>query len=367
MNKEIATFFISFFFRHVFRSPKHLGVICFVVVFISLGVLFYGYINSFKHIYINDLKGLYPEIFVEHQGKQVKKWEPGIELEKELFEVSRTAAFRFSPDKEDILLFDVGVRAARPDRLEAIVNDPISDTGQTEEIWANESLWQKLDDSKEFDGRGIYLKGRGDKYIYVKINRFKVLGQQDKDWLVMPEKVADNLGMLLNIAAIYPENSVDLEAVKTTFEKRGFRVFQWLDRLPFLNLAVYKVGLQLYLVFMVSTFWLTAFLLLSVFHDLLAEFKKVMKFSIIYGLNEGVVFLIFAGFSVLYAGICYLVSWISLRIVKSAGGGFIPLVDSIPVDDLILCSFIILLPFLMVLTGWSLKRVFREGYVGQEQ
>lgn len=367
MNKEIVKFFTRFFCRQVFTSPKHLGVICFVVVFISLGILFYGYINSFKQIYINDLKGLYPEIFLEHQGRRVKEWMPGIGLEKEIFEVSRSIVFRFHPDAKDTMLFDVGVRAAGPGRLARIVNDEVADGESADEIWVNEALGQKLEGSKGFDGRGIYLKGRAGEYEYVKVNRFSVLGQRDKDWLVLPAGLADNLKMLFNIAAIYPDNSADPDSIKSTFENRGFRVFQWLDRLPFLNLAVYKVGLQLYLAFMVSTLWLTVFLLLSVFHDMLTEFKRVMRFSIIYGLNEFVIFLVFAVFTVLYAALCYSVSWITLRIVTSLGDEFFPLIGSIPLNKLIFYSFILLLPLLAILTGWSLKRVYSEGYVGAEQ
>lgn len=366
MNKDIAKFFIRFFQQQVALSPKHWGVICLLVLFLVFGVLFYGYIDSFKQIYIKSLKGLYPQAYVVPRQDRVKEWMPGISVEKEIFQISQDLRFRFQPDTEDILLFDAGIRASAPSHLSVILNkEPSKPPEKT--AWVNQCLWRKLAGSSGFDGEGIYLKARGQKYEYVKLEKFNMLGQRDKDWLVLSKPMARKLGMLFNIAAIYPEAETDMGAVESTYAAHGYKVFQWTERLPFFNIATYRIGIQLYAVFMLSTVFLIIFLLLSVFHDMLIEFKKVMQFSMIYGLNEFAIFVVFSLFSAVYAIGCHVLAGIVLSVVKVFGADVLPLIDSVAVYALTFYSAAILLPGLILLNIVALRRVYNEGYVAQEE
>lgn len=366
MSKDIAKFFLRFFRQQVVLSLKHWGVICLLVLFLVFGVLFYGYIDSFKQIYIKSLKGLYPQAYVVARQDRVKKWMPGISVEKEIFQISQDLRFRFKPNTEDILLVDAGIRASDPSRLSLILNkEPSNSPGKT--AWVNQCLWRKLAGSSGFDGEGIYLKARGQRYEYVEIEKFNLLGQRDKDWLVLSKSMARKLGMLFNIAAIYPEAEIDMKTVESSYAAHGYKVFQWAERLPFFNIATYRTGIQLYAVFMLSTVFLIVFLLLSVFHDMLIEFKKVMQFSMIYGLSEFVVFLVFSLFSAVYAIGCHVLAGIVLSVVKVFGVGVLPLIDSVAVYTLTFYSATILLPGLILLNIVALKRVYNEGYGVQEE
>ncbi|MGM0452468.1 MAG: hypothetical protein ACQERN_04835 [Thermodesulfobacteriota bacterium] len=346
---------------------KHWGVIGLLVVFLIFGVLFYGYIDAFKQIYINGLKGLYPEIYIETQGERVNALMPGIAFEKEIFQISQVFKFRFAPDTTDILLFDVGIRASSPERLPGIVNKAEADNNAVNTVWVNRSLWQKLARSTSFDGEGIYLKGRGGRYKYLKVDRFHLLGQNDKDWLVLSTPMAKDLGMLFNIAAIYPGKNADQQSIESTYAAEGYKVFRWSDRLPFLNIAMYRVGLQLYAVFIAATVFLIAFLVLSVFHDMLIEFKKVIQFSMIYGLNEFLILLVFVLFASVYALGCFFLAGAALSGVKAGFSDVFPMLDTIPAVRFLLYAAVILLPILIVLNAVAVIRVRKEGYVSLEE
>lgn len=367
MNINLIKFFIRFFQNHIFKSPKQLMVFLLLVVFLFFGMVFYVSVDTFEEVYINNIKGFYPEIYIPIHRDEIPKLRPDVlTYHEEVFEVSNEIIFKLTIDEPEKIFLNVGLRAIDGNHLSNIV--PLKNVENHQQtIWINASFKQKIIKTSNYDGKGIYLKSRRGKFHYVMLSDLDFIsGGENKDWMVFSAALAAQLGILPNIIGVYPSTGADIafEEIDKNFAEEGHAVFQWSDRLPFFNVVFLKLGKRLYGVFIFISAFITGYLLISVFHDLFLEFQKIIQFSIIYGLKGYFIYLIFIFFGLTYGFLCFAFSFGLAVLLKGVICSILPLLSFDNLFLMYLYSFGLLAPVIVFVSSFAVYRSFKKGYTG---
>jgi len=148
-----------------------------------------------------------------------------------------------------------------------------------------------------FDGNGIYLLDRTGAGRYVRVTSFDLLG--DKGWLILPTELAWDLGFFPNVTTVYPLQPQGDQEVAEFYGSAGLKVTLWSDRLPFFSSVFHLLLSSVFRWLMTGTLVLILILNIGFIKDTLREFKKLINFANLYGVDEG---LLQGAFSVLLTG-----------------------------------------------------------------
>ena len=300
--KLIGGFFLSQSLRPL--PKKFVLNFCFVA-FLALTTLFYQYICVYQETYITRLKGVYPTTFLETHGRIVDPL-PGFRHEPEVFELTRSVPFRLCAEGQPCSLVDVGIRAiADGENRDLALMDTV--TGKPL-VAVNQALYEHLRQAPGFDGSGIYLVDREGKGHYVRIAPFDLLG--DKGWLILPSSLAWALNYFPNVTTVYPIDPMADSKVVERYSASGLKLTLWSDRLPFFSSVFHLLLSSVFRWLMTGTLVLILILNIGFIKDTLREFKKLINFANLYGVNER---LLHGAFSVL------LTAWFAALFTVSYG------------------------------------------------
>lgn len=264
-------------------SFKQIIVYCLAIFFFAFSFLFYQYIESYKNLVLDNLKGVYPNVFMQTNGLYVPSFDNSSFIHTlEVFELSKNLVLQYGEDSSETMLVDIGIRGfdeSQPPLALNLDKDKIND----KTLWVNSILWSEIASSDSFDGNGLYLRTRSNESIYVNLERFELFG--DKSWAVMTASFANELGFNPNITTIYPVIEMTDAGTKEFYATKNMNATLWTERLPFFGAVFYDLITNIYLVFMTGIVLLVLLLSFGILSGTFLEFEHLILISSIYGIK----------------------------------------------------------------------------------
>ena len=317
MIKTSAHIYWNALCNHFFRSLKEVFVYILLIVFIACNLLLYHYLQSYNRVYISRLKGLYPEIYSQQTNLPQM---PSYRHVREIFRISSDFNFFYHPEAERIRLEQVGIRSIAHNHNPDIMDQFEVPNNQRPYILLNTALYQLVASASDFNGESLFLSPRMTPYerlsgktanlIEVRIKPFDWSGEHP--WLLLTNHLANQLKMKKNITTIYPMINgcgQSIHQIQQQYAAAGITTILWSDRLPFFYAMLYALASRVYHVFALTFFCLILFITISVFSSPIAELKKLITLSQIYGGNKQTVYFVFTGFVSAYVSLGFIVSW----------------------------------------------------------
>lgn len=276
---NVLRLYIQVFLRQTGMSPKKWLFYPFMIVIFASIWLFYGFIVDFQAYYINELKGVYPEYFLVTNGITVESPEKELLHRPETFEVSTSFSFAFDAESVKTTLVNVGVRAAEPGMIPAV------DGGRLDEetVYLNAVLYKKVAASPGFSDDSVYIDLYQGGRAKVHLRPFELRGS--KGWVVLSTALAEKAGIIQNVNTVYPQGPVDEKSLRAVYLDNGQRLSVWHERIPFTSAVFYKILLNVYVVLVIAVLTLALVLSFGVVTDIVAEINKLIRLSLLYGVN----------------------------------------------------------------------------------
>jgi len=354
--------FVKVLAQQFVKSFKQWVIVGLLILFCIFSILVYNYIYGFKQVFIERLRGVYPVTYIQTQGKFVPPFDTSFSHHKEFFNLSQEFKFQFKENSEPLTILDVAMRATSIDRLPSIIEHP-SDKN-IHQLWVNQTMWNRISSSLDFDGKGIYLYIQYKPPIYVQLKKFDLLG--NKPWIVFPQKLFVAYEKNFNITAVYPKTPMTEKNIHQHYALNGLYVISWYDRLPFFHKVFYQLTQRLYVTLIACFITLLIILVIGVLKDTFDEFKKLITMSSRYGVHEWFVQSFFICFISMYiVGIlsisCFCVYQLDDYISKA-----VPVLKNIPVHGLSLQHYLIIIPVFSIISYILVHRRIRKQIVAAE-
>ena len=349
--------FLKVFHQQFIKSIKQWVVFGLLIFFFIFSVLLNNYINGFKHAFIEKLKGVYPITYIPSVGKTFPPPGNQFEHQKEFFHLTQSFSFKYTTDSKQLTIIDVALKAAPIDRLPvSLINTNTDD--DTFQIWINHTMWERICNTKKYDGKGIYLISREKKEIYVRVNQFELLGTQP--WVVFPENLFLLLGRSMNITTIYPKEQMNAKTVQKYYNANGIAINRWNEILPFFHFVFYHLSQRLFLFIMVGFLALLVVMALGVLQDTFDEFTKLITFSSRYGVSETFVQFFFINMISIYFLFIFSFSSGLVYYLNTAISQAIPVFQRIPTDQISIQHLLLIIPFLWIISFVLVHKKFKE-------
>ncbi len=318
--------FAKFFISRLFGSYRQWAVFLLISGFTVFAIVFYSYLNNFHTVFIQSLKKVYPEIYIQSHGRHINPLEVGIIHQLEYFDIASQLVFKYRKDGSYKKIMDLGLRSMSQDSIEKIF--PMEKDDDSDDffpvMWVNDSLWDFLSESGQFDGNGIWVKNdsiHGDD-LYLKIRVFHFHGL--KYWAVLPQSAMEQLGRPCNITTIYPPKKLPVSRVKKRYRENRIQIIEWTDRLPFFIKVVFLLSKRIYAVLMLSFLLLVMFMAVGIFQDTMTELRIMIQFASLYGARRYKIYL-FAVFCIcIYFGAVFLTGILGGQILSLTLSSAVP-------------------------------------------
>ena len=336
--------------REILLSKRQWLVFAVTGAFFAMTWLFQVYLNAYHTRFIAALQGIYPTCYLPVYARGSAQPPSGFLHEQEIFDSGRDLRFRLTQNTADIRLSGIGLRTAAPNRLptEMLLEN------HAHAVFVNEAFQQRIGDITR-----MVLTGANGKTLPVTIVPYSLPG--DEPWLITTSSVAEKLGWHPNIIAIYSLRESAEEEVRAAYGQIGLRPWFWHQRLPFLQLILYKMGRLFAGSLEAGLLLLTATLALGLLGDLFRELSTLVKMSTLYGVNRTqpvIALLMLAGsYGLALLGVTNLVAYLCHDILRRF---FTELQDSfqpfIPQPVQVAVLMVVSIVFVVGLVAWENRR-----------
>jgi len=354
--------FLKVLHQQFVKSFKQWVIFGLLILFCIFSILVYNYIYGFRQVFIERLRGVYPVTYIQSKGKVVPSFDPSFSHHQEYFYLSQSFEFQFKKNAEPLTILDVAMRATSIDRLPSIIEQPPDDN--IYKLWVNQTMWNRISSSDDFDGKGLYLYAKYKAPIYVHLKKFDLLG--NKPWIVFPKKLFVEYGKNLNITTIYPKNRISEKQIHRQYASKGLCVISWYERLPFFHKVFYQLTQRLYFTLIACFVTLLVILIFGVLKDTFDEFKKLITISSRYGVYEWFVQSFFICFISIYIVAILSISCFCVYQLDAYISKAVPVLKNIPVYGLSLQHYCIIIPVFSIISYFLVHRRIRKQIVAAE-
>lgn len=273
MKHSLPWIFASFA-KNYLLTLRQTVVFVLMILFITSAILFSHNLAVFKDEFIDALRGIYPELFIE--GKRLpEKLKANFDCREEYLDVSYDGfIFKYSNASADKSFINVVFRTFNDEMIPKIIkyNYKANDT-----IYLSSHLYGKIVSSKYYNGSGLYIKSRvPDKAPYKYVSLTEIASSAGNKWIIIKNSLARDLGIGTNIVTLYNEANIEIGTLPPF-------VVLWYERVPFFSQALYNSTQYLFQYFIVSFLILMGILLFLSSTDMMHEFKKLTQFSSLFG------------------------------------------------------------------------------------
>jgi len=251
----------SFSFKVIFailNKPTQYISFFAISLFITLFILVKDGLIMYEDIFINSLKGLYPE-FVTNSKSTTKKYEvlEGVSVSKEIFVYSQEIAFSYDGEV-DISKF-MNVRTYdyqyKQKLFDTLVTKQCKETQNT--IWLSSRLYNNMCQDSVFDKQHIYFKDEDDNYKAYPVCVFDL--KNNEKWLLLSTQTAKQIAyMPFAKKVIYTKDKQIKQQLHNTD-----KINTWKEYIDYDDLGVFLLAKEVS-----STFLLTFFVFLLTFFNI---------------------------------------------------------------------------------------------------
>lgn len=235
--------FNSFVLRIIF-AKKQLSI--FIIMFVSafLVMLFFLFFKTFTTYYIDELKLIYPSIYLVKDKKIDTYKTDNLEVYAEIFELN-IDNFSVSLDKKDsFTLGSLGIRSFNRSHAPKMLDK--SDMNST--IYLSQKIYKLLKSQKNFKNE-LFIKSDVDTKVYkFKVKEFKL--HDNSKWILLENSVAAKLYRddFFNKATFYStkENYDESALKKRLSEKFSNIIYTWDEHISLVSRALKESMLYLF-------------------------------------------------------------------------------------------------------------------------
>ena len=279
--------------------------------------------------------------------------------------MSTSIKFKYDTHDDYITLIDLGIRSMAGQRIPGtlkVKKEPPCENV----IWVNRSMLGLLEDSNQFDGKGVYLADNNNKGIYVHLRLFDFPGT--RDWMVMSNQVAWKLGLGANITTVYPvKEPMNQKTLKQLYSASRLRLISWNERLPFFSSILYTISVRYYTAMVAGFGTLILLLVTGILHDTFIEFEKLIQFAACYGASKADLFLFIATavgfyfFTSLLMGV--FLAWGIIHVLTS----LLPVLNFMSGFNMEYFKLLMIVPLLCLLSSIFVQKKFNKPILAQEE
>lgn len=304
MNREFKYWYIfrSYFFALKIivtilnKTTQYISFIS-ITLFITFFLIIKQGLFLYEDIFINSLKGLYPE-FITSSTKLAKSIEEkyDVTIKKEIFVHSEE--IEFSYDGEDTLTKFMNVRTYDDEYKHKLfstlkITDKCNETSDT--IWISSRLYDNMSQDALFDQKTILFKNEDEDYNKFPICKFEL--DNNEKWLLVSTSTAKKIAyMPFAKNVIYTDDKNIKEQLYVMKD-----VNNWKKYLDYDDLGVFLLAKEVSNTFLTTFFiFLITFMVIG-FSSLIKEFAASIFLTKLYGLNKYRTVLLYTFFFLIYS------------------------------------------------------------------
>lgn len=269
-----------------------------ITLFITCFLLIKQGLFIYEDIFINSLKGLYPEFITSSKtvaGGLESLYNKNITVKDEVFVHSEEIEFSYEGEKDitkymNVRTFDEGYKKEIFSTL-----TPLGDCKEDNNtIWMSSRLYDNLIQDTTFNQKSLFFKNESDAYISYKICTFKL--DNNEKWLLISNDVRKNIAYLpFPKKVIYTENQ---EIKEFMYNKEG--VDNWKKYIDYDDLGVFLLAKEISSTFLTTFFVFLITFMIIAFSSLAKEFEASIFLIKLYGLNIYRTFILYTFFFLVY-------------------------------------------------------------------
>ena len=273
-------------------------------VAVTLFITFFLIINQglliYEDVFINSLKGLYPE-FITSSSSLVKTVQKRysydeINIKNEVFVHSEE--IEFSYDSQDDMTKFMNVRTYNMDYKEKLFST-LDGLGTCKErdntIWMSQRLFDNMTQDTIFNKTSIFFRDEDDNYIEYPICRFKL--DNNEKWLLLSTDTAKEIAYLPFTKYVLYTNDRD---IKDEFYNIS-SLNNWKKYIDYDDLGVFLLAKEVSALFLATFFiFLLSFMIIT-FSSLAKEFEASVFLIKIYGFNIYKTIALYTMFFIIYS------------------------------------------------------------------
>ncbi|MEA2049165.1 MAG: hypothetical protein U9O56_00305 [Campylobacterota bacterium] len=279
------------------KSTQYISFVS-ITLFITFFLIIKQGLFIYEDIFINSLKGLYPE-FITSSTKISKelsaKYKDKITIKNEVFVHSEEVEFSYDGDK-DITKF-MNVRTYDDNYKEDLfstlkISQECKESKQT--VWLSSRLYNNFVQDTNFDKKTIYFKNEDDEYNPYPICVFE-LDNNEKWLLVSNEGSVDIAYLPFAKKVIYTDDKLIKENLYGSHS-----IDNWKKYIDYDDLGVFLLAKEVSSTFLTTFFIFLLTFMIIAFSSLAKEFEASIFLTKLYGLNIYRTIVLYTFFFILY-------------------------------------------------------------------
>ena len=321
MDKELE-FKYRYIFRSYFFALKIIAIILnkttqyisfiSITLFITFFLIIKQALFIYEDIFINSLKGLYPE-FITSSTKLSKSIEKKyvVTIKKEIFVHSEE--IEFSYDGIDTLTKFMNVRTYDEQYKHKLfstlkIKEKCKEDKNT--IWMSSRLYDNMAQDAAFDKKSIYFIDEDEVYQKYNICKFEL--DNNEKWLLIPNSTAKKIAyMPFAKYVIYTDNK---EIKEQLYKTKG--VNNWKKYIDYDDLGIFLLAQQVSGTFLATFFIFLVTFMMIAFSSLIKEFEASIFLTKLFGLNKYRTVVLYTLFFFIYTLAILLFVYIEYSLVK---------------------------------------------------
>jgi hypothetical protein len=265
----------------------------------------------YEDIFINSLKGLYPEFLTQHSSIANKyKDNENITISKEVFVHSEEVMFSYDGDEGISKFMNVRTfNSQYKEKLFNTLNVSPSCRVQKNTVWISNRLYDNMIQDKSFNQKSIFFVNEEDEYIQYPVCVF-ALGNNEK-WLITSTNTAKEMVYM-------PEtNYIFYASGKKTKESlySQAKVNNWKKYIDYEDLGIFLLSKEISSTFLISFFLFLVVFMIIAFSSLAKEFQSSIFLQKLFGMNIYQTIFFFSLFFFLYILILFIFVWVEYHII----------------------------------------------------
>ncbi len=270
-----------------------------ITLFITFFLLIKQGLFIYEDIFINSLKGLYPEFITNSKtiaGELEATYQDKITIRDEVFVHSEKIEFSYDGDK-DITKF-INVRTYDNDYKEQLfstlkITEECKETDKT--IWISSRLYDNLAQDGTFNKTTLYFKNDNDEYLPYSICKFQL--DNNEKWILVSNKGRKDIAYLPFPKKVIYTNNQELK--QSLYTASG--VDNWKKYIDYDDLGVFLLAQEVSGTFLMTFFiFLVSFMVIA-FSSLGKEFESSVFLIKLYGLNIYRTVVLYTFFFIIYS------------------------------------------------------------------
>jgi hypothetical protein len=253
----------------------------------------------YEDIFINSLKGLYPEFITGStslaKSLNEKYNKDQITIKNEIFVHSEEVAFSYDSEEEitkfmNVRTYDNQYKSKLFNTLNIV--EKCYETKKT--IWISSRLYDNMVQDSVFNKKSLFFKDEDDNYVEYPVCKFQL--DNNEKWILTSTKAAKEIAyMPFTKKVIYTDNK-DIKTQLYDIKELN----NWKQYIDYDDLGVFLLAKEVSATFLTTFFIFLLTFMIIAFSSLVKEFQSAIFLTKLYGLNIYRTVLLYTLFFVIY-------------------------------------------------------------------